>query len=291
MSRAPAAQRVIPALAALAAPPLLAVVLASAPEGNAGAHAPAAPPPGAPADVAQILKQAQRIQTQDLAAWGRYRFRRIWTRKDHDDAGAVVSRERLEFLITPREGGFDELLLSRNGAPPTPQEVERHRKEARFSKHYLTTVRGDAQSSEGGYSLAHLLNMSAYRYAGPELHDGTPCHRLDFSPDPGNRQSGLSGKFADAMIGHLWISADGHHLAGARTWTIRPVSIYLGLSKVHDLEISMESRPVADGHWLPSRIEVRTKVRVLVKTLNRVNTYEYQDYEPVRGEGTVSAGS
>lgn len=286
MSRASRAHPGNFSLAAI--PALLSLWAASTPD-----PAPAAPPDALPntEEVAHILHHAQRVQTLDVAAWSSFRFRRAWLREEYDDAGTVQSREHLVFQITPdRGGGFDELLLSHNGRPPTPKEVEEHRREARFSKHYLTMVRGDAQTSEGGYSLAHLLHMSSYRYAGRETYNGFPCHRLDFSPDEVNPKGGLSGKFASAMVGSLWISVDGHHLAGAHTWTVRPISIYLGLSKVHDLDIRMESRPGPDGFWLPRRIEVRSKVRILIRTAQRRSLYEYLDFESFRRDGPAPAG-
>jgi hypothetical protein len=294
MSRASSAHRALLALAALAVAP------------GAAPPSPVAPPPfpvaprvadgvgaGAAAgepDVGLILHEAQRVQVVDVAAWSRFRFRRTWLREERDDAGAVILREELEFRVTPERGGFDELLVLRNGEPPTAQEIERHRREGRFTKHYLTMVRGDAQSGEGGYSLAHLLRMSSYRYAGRELYNGFPCHRLDFSPDEERPGGGLSGKFANAMAGSLWISVDGYHLAGAHSHTVRPISIYLGLSKVHDLDILMESTPNVDGYWLPKRIEVRSKVRILFRTLNRMNVYGYLDFAPVAAAAT-SAGT
>ena len=294
MYRASSAHRALFALAALALLPLAA---AGAREertpddpGGGSAGGPAASAPAGPDEVAHILRQAQRVQTKDVAAWVHFTFGRSWLREEYDDSGSTLSRESLEFRIAPERGGFDEVLVSRNGAPPTAQEIEEHRREARFTKHYLTMVRGDAQSSEGGYSLAHLLHMSSYRYAGREAFEGVPCHRLDFSPDPEHARGGLSGKIASAMIGSLWISVDGYHLAGAHSWTIRPISIYLGLSKVHDLDIRMTSRPTPDGHWLPHRIEVRSKVRILINTVDRRSVYEYFDYQPLRADASVSAG-
>jgi hypothetical protein len=300
MLRAASAHRAWFALAVLAALPLAA---AAAPQGRApdaagsaegaaptGAGAPRPGPPAGSEDVAHILKEAQRAQTVDIAAWSRFSFRRVWLREEFDETGARVSGERLEFAIRPEGGAFDELLVSRNGAPPTAKEVEEHRKEARFTRHYLTMVRGDAQSSEGGYSLAHLLHMSSYRYAGREEFEGVPCHRLDFSPDPQETRGGLSGKFAGAMVGSLWISQDGHHLAGAHSWTVKPISIYLGLSKVHALDVRMTSRPTGDGYWLPHRIEVRSKVRILFRTVDRRSLFEYLDFAPVRSDASISAG-
>ena len=244
-----------------------------------------AAPPAGPPELSVILKEAQRVQREDTAAWSRFRFQRLWQREEFDEEGGLLEREVLEYRITPNGHGFDEELVRRNGAPPEEGEIEKHRRQARFTRHYQTMIEGGGQGNEGGYSLSHLLRLSAYRYAGREHHGGVPCHRLDFSPDEENPKTGISGKFANAMAGSVWITVDGHHLAGVRSRSLRPISLYLSLGKVHHLELNMESAPAAGGVWLPRRIEVTTRARVLIKAVRRKNLYEYSAYEPApRGD-------
>jgi hypothetical protein len=259
--------------------------------GAAGSPAGAAPigsvPAIAPSDLDHILLEAQKRQKEDVAAWRRFRFRRLSEREQLDDSGSVLEREDLEFLVTPNARGFDELLLRLDGREPEAAEIGRHRRIARFTRHYDALLAGEGQQDEeDGYSLSQLLRLSAYRYAGQETYSGVACHRLDFSPDETGGRGGLAGKFAGAMAGSLWITVDGHHLAGAKAKTVHPVSIALSLSKVHDLEVSLESQRVMPGIWLPRRIEVKTRARVLFKPIRKRNTYAYRDFEPVRGAAT-----
>jgi len=150
---------------------------------------------------------------------------------------------------------------------------------ARVEPSERTLITGDSDDDEeGGYSLGDLLRLSAYRYAGRETLDGVPCYRLDFSPDESKRADGLAGRFANAMDGSLWITVEGAHLARAAARTIRPVSIALSLSKVHDLRVSLDSAPVEGGVWLPRRIEVLTHARVLAFSVRRRNVYRYSDF-------------
>ncbi len=236
-----------------------------------------------PGDLAGIVTEAQRVQKADVEAWKRYRFRRQTLREWFDEDGALTEKEDLLFVVTPTTGGFDEELVGMNGAAPPPDDVETHRREAMFTRHYnemMQSESGDIGNS--GYTLATLLKMSAYDYAGMEVIHGVLCHRLDFRPDDSLAWGGIAGKIARAMSGSLWITADGHHVAAAHTRTVRPVTLYLSLSKVKDLEITMESQPVADDVWLPGRIEVVSKVRVLFNVLRKRNTIHYTVFEPAQ---------
>lgn len=238
--------------------------------------------PAAPLDLASLLGEAQRVQAADLAAWRRFRFRRRHTKDYLDDAGRSTETQDRESLVTPAGEVFDELLVRLDGREPTPREAGRHRREAKFSKHYATLLAGDAEDDEeGAYSLGVLLRLASYRYVGREAIDGVPCHRLDFSPDPAKEAGGIAGRFAEAMQGSLWATVDGLHLFRARARTIRPISIALSLSKVHELEVGLDSQAVAPGVFLPRRIEVRTSARILTHAIRQRNVYTYSDFAPV----------
>src|SRR5713101_5855692 len=146
------------------------------------------PGPGGPAacvpDLGPILEQAKKVETADTAAWARLSFRRHTLRQDLGPDDEVLSSEEMEFLVTPQAGGFDERLVRHDGKNPEPWDVKRHRRLGRFAKHYRTFISGESGDDEqGGYSLADLLHLSAYHYAGRETIVGAPCYRLDFSPD------------------------------------------------------------------------------------------------------------
>jgi hypothetical protein len=246
----------------------------------------AAPPartdvrPGLPTnDLRFIVSEAQKVQTADVLAWSRFRFGRRAEREDYDESGRVVERDDLEFEVTPETGGFHEELLRHNGVAADPSERDRQRRSASFNRHYRTLVAGANGEEEGGYSLGQLLHLASYRFRGKEPFNGVDCYRLDFSPDDVQPMTGgLAAKFSKAMRGSLWITAEGFHLAGARAETVQPISIALSLSKVYELVVRMDAGPVGEGVWLPLRVEVTTRARVLIKSIRRRNLFTYSDF-------------
>ena len=256
---------------------------------NAAAGAPDAGPGMAPAppaaeptpDLDLIIREAQRVQLEDTAAWPRFRFRRHVRTERLDADGDVTGSEELEFVVTPKAEGFDEDLQSIEGRQPTAKEVRRHRRLARFTRHYEAARSGEGSGAlGGGYSLSLFLRRAAYRYAGREEIGGVPCHRLDFSPQEHDDLKGYEGRLASAMGGSLWISVDGYHLVRARTRMVRPVSIVLLLFRFRDLAVDLDSAPVAPGVWLPRRIEVRADARVSFWPLRRHSVLQYSDFTP-----------
>lgn len=259
----------------------------------AGEAPPAAEP--VPSDLQFILSEAQRVQEADVAAWSGYRFRRRAEHQELGDAGEIESRETFEFLVTPRPGGFDEELLRLDDREPLAEERERHRKLGSFGKHYRTAMSGMGNEEvDGGYSLGLLLHLSSYRYAGLEEHDGVACYRLDFFPeeDGAQKEKGLAWKVARVMKGSLWIAREGFHVAAARAETVRPISLALSLAKVSEVQVSVDCGPVGEGVWLPQRIEMRTRARILLRSIHRRNLYSYSEFlhqPPPVQEGVRSA--
>jgi hypothetical protein len=245
---------------------------------------PSQPPPEPPPDVDRIIQEAKRVQFSDMAAWARFRFRRQIEQQRLDGAGQVLETHRLEFDITPLGDGFDERLILIDGRAPTAREETQYRRQASFGRRYRAArAGGGSGGEEGGYTLESLLRLSHYTYGGLEDVGGVPCHRLDFKPEEGEKGRGVEARIAASMAGSLWITADGHHLARAAARTVRPVSIALSIAKVYELELRLDSAPVAGGFWLPGEIEVRADARVSWVPVRKRSFYRYSDFHPVSG--------
>lgn len=248
------------------------------PSRAAEAHSAAEP---VPSDLQFILAEAQRVQEADVAAWSDYRFIRRAEHQDLGESGEIEDHEVFEFLVTPRLGGFHEELLRLDDREPMEEERDRHRKLGSFGKHYRALMSGASNDEvEGGYSLGLLLHLSSYRYVGLENRDGVACYRLDFFPDEdgGPKEKGLAWKVARVMKGSLWIAREGFHVVAARAETVRPISLALSLAKVSEVQVSVECGPVGEGVWLPHRIEMRTRARILLNSIHRRNRYAYSEF-------------
>jgi hypothetical protein len=124
--------------------------------------------------------------------------------------------------------------------------------------------------------------MPSYRYEGIEAVEGVPCHRLEFDPLPQESAAdGVAGKISQATAGTLWVTEQGLHVIRAESRSTRPVPVALSLAKVESLNIQLENHEVAPGVWLPRRIEVRSRGRILLSRFNKRNVFLYSEFEPV----------
>ena len=252
---------------------------------NSGAAAP--PKPAAP-DLQALVHEARKAQRADIVAWAQYRFRRQERVEELTETGQIKSVRTFDFEITPLHDSFDERLLFLDGLAPPEAEVEEQRRNGRFAKHYRTLLAGsEEEDPESGYSISTLLRLSEYRDAGRESIDGIDCHRLDFEPQENPPGSGIEARIAEAMSGSLWLTADGAHLIRARTTSTRPVSLTLGLFKVHALEVAFDAQRVATDTWLPRQLSIASHARLVFLGQHRKRVFTYSDYAPLaRAEAT-----
>ena len=236
-----------------------------------------------PPDVGRILEKARVVQEKDLAAWSKFRFRRSVRRELLGEEREILKKERLVFVVTPSGEGFDEELVSLDGKIPSAGEIKRHRRLARFTRHYKILSTEDSSKEGGetgvrGFSLRSLLRLSSYRYGARETRNGRSCHRLDFEPDKKIKGDGVENKLAEAVVGSLWIEADGFHVVQAEAATVKPVPFAFHLGKLIDMRLTMENAPVTPSIWLPKRIEIETKTRVFLRIARKRNFYTYSDF-------------
>ena len=241
----------------------------------------------APPDLQAIVHEARKAQRDDILAWAEYRFRRQERVEELTDTGQVKSVKTFDFEITPIGDGFDERLLFLDGLAPSADDVEEHRRTGRFQKHYRTLIEGsEEEDPESGYSIGTLLRLSEYRYAGRETIDGAECHRLDFDPQEDPPGSGIEARIAEAMSGSVWLTVDGAHLVRARTTSTRPVTLTLGLFKVHSLEVAFDAQRVGDGVWLPRQLSIVSHARLVFLGQHRRRVFTYSDFAPLPGHRT-----
>jgi hypothetical protein len=269
---------------------VVATVLRVAAFGLALSALPAVPEPGLPSpDVPALVLEAQRVQQADAAAWREFRFSRGVRLERLSSEGRTLGVEETLSEVAPVGDGFDERLLRINGRAPTPAEVENFREKEPFARHYRTLRAGGAEKEEeGGYSLATLLRLSTYRYAGRETIGGVECHRLDFSPDADHPKDSLAARVAGAMAGRLWLTVDGAHLIRARAASLRPVPLTLGLFSVRSLDLDLEAVEVAGGTWLPGRLTIVSDVRIILVGQVRRRVITYSNYARVADEQAAS---
>jgi len=230
-----------------------------------------------PPDLDDLLAAAVEANTLDRSAWTGYSFKRHVLRQKLDTAGEVEWRQEMLFQNTPTAGGFDEILISMDGQPPSDSDVKKHRRAGRFQERYESSTELALDNPIGpDLELLPLLLDQEHRYVGEESVDGTACHRIAFSArkSPG-ADAPVPERLKHAMEGSMCISSDTSRLMAAELQTARPIAV--GRKKIDQMRIVFAARPVNEI-YLPSRIEIVSYVAIPGKKFRSHNVYRFTDF-------------
>ena len=262
----------------------LAIILIGQVPGPPGEYAGSIPAIGLEgAELSALLDQARAVQRSDLEAWHRFEFTRRVVRERLATDGSLSSREVLDFIVTPLEEGFLENLRLINGLSPSRRQIAKHREAARFTTRYREALGGaDGSGKSAGdassYGMRVPLTGRSFHHLGREMVDGIRCHKLALEEEPQPGESGIRARIAAAVIGTIWLNVEDLHIVRAELHAAHPVAGALGLVKLLGLDILMETRLQDAEIRLPSRIEVRTDLRILGFVRRTRNEFLYSGF-------------
>ena len=263
---------------------LLAIILIGQVPGASGVDAAANPASGLKeTELSALLDQARAVQRSDLEAWHQFEFRRRVVRERLAADGSLSKREVLDFILTPLEEGFLENLHSIDGQSPSTRQISEHRKAARFTTRYREALGGGDGSGQpaedaSSYGIRVPLTGRSFHHLGWEMVDGVRCHRLALKEEPPEGKKGIRARIAAAIIGTIWLDVKDVHIVRAELRAAHPVSGAAGLVKLLSLDVLMETRLQVAGVRLPSRIEVRTDLRILGFARRTRNEFTYSGF-------------
>ena len=230
------------------------------------AQTPSAQPAPEAAATVELVRDAARYQQAELQHTGwalRYRVHRADSKED-----------TVRDLVETASGNVAR-TLQRGGVslPPDQEHAELER------LHSLTTAEvarhhhnGEAIDHYGSELVSAMPDAMDYRLASgqPQLPN-VPGHQivLDYDPRPGFKPSGTVQSLLTGLAGRMWIDADTHHLLRIEVHVTRNLSLALGLlARVYQGgTLTYEQRPVGEGHYAYSHIDIHVLLReLLVKT-------------------------
>jgi hypothetical protein len=132
-----------------------------------------------------------------------------------------------------------------------------------------------------------------FQLIGEEAVNGRPAYVLQATPHPGYHPHGRYGKMFLGVEGKLWIDKQDLGWVKVDGQVIQPVSMGLFLARVQrGSHIMMQQIRVGDGMWMPRRIEVCVRAKVLfVMSYDMDRILTYSDYLPDRQASLVSFNS
>lgn len=200
----------------------------------------------------------------------------------------VEEVERETYRQYPLVGVLYEELIARDGEPLDEDGVrdEVERKEAFVREVRDRVSRGEDPAPEVETRVdfdREFVDRYRFTLEGEDTLDGHPAWILHMEPRSGDLPVRRSIDTAlNKAVGRLWIAQDDYGLVRAEFRLAEPVRFWGGfLGTLRDTAGRMEYVRVADGIWLPARLEVRIDLRILFGNIRRRIVREWSGYAPL----------
>lgn len=242
----------------------------------------------------QVAKNKMLAERVDAELLNTYTYRKKVLEETLKKDNTVKSSEWKEYEVFPSKEGNYTRLLSKNGVPLPPKELkkqdedqadkERKRleREARLSPRERQ-AKIDLQRKERKERIEEVFNAFYFTLLGREWIEGSPALVLAFTPKPNAPLSTRAGKMIFRNVaGKVWVEENEYALMKIIFETIDSITFGAGLLAKLDkgTVITQELRKVNNEVWLPVRVEMRLKARLLMaKGINQRRLEEYWDYK------------
>src|SRR5579871_2555600 len=243
---------------------------------------------GKPADPS-IRMEARQIIAPFVAA-----TERNWQAQDRythverdenlrlDSDGRVKSRDVDVSRVILVNGAPFEQFLEHNGRPLSPQEEAQQEQKIEKQKHETPEDRQArlAKERENRSLIRELPAAFEFQVIGEDVVNGRPAYVLRATPRPTYQPVGKYGRIFSKVAGRLWVDKQDLGWVKIEGQVIQPFSLGVLLARVQrGSQIEMEQTRLADGIWMPARLDLRASAKLLfVKSLLIERVLTYSDY-------------
>jgi hypothetical protein len=236
-------------------------------------------------DVRGIVEASVAATQRHWRAWVLYSYLERDETRHMDPTGQVKSAEvevSRAFLV---EGARLEQLVERNGRPLPAEEQRRQREELDRVKRLppgQRAVQLRREIEENSSLVAEVPKAFDFQFAGEDTIGGRPAWVLQAAPHPGYQAQGKYGRMFSKVAGKLWVDKQDFGWIRVDGQVIQPFSMGLFLARVlRGSRITVQQTRVAEGLWMPERIEVLASAKILfVKSLVIDRVLSYSEYSP-----------
>jgi|ERR1051326_6183530 hypothetical protein len=243
-------------------------------------------------NIRHIIELSIASTERNWQARSHYTYTEIDEDRRLDSRGQVQSADVDVSTIMLVNGVPCEQLMKRNGKPPSA--VEQRKEEVKLGKlQRETPEERAARLREERENMSFIREVPLgfdFQLLGEEVVNGRPAYVLQAMPHPGYHPHGKYGRMFSRVQGKLWVDKQDFGWVKVDGEVIQPISMGLFIARVQrGSHIMMEQVRVDDGIWMPKRIEVRVRAKVLLVMsydIDRILTYS--DYLPAQQASWVS---
>ncbi len=247
-------------------------------------------PIGQPSPV-EIVRRSVVAADRGWKAQQAYKYTERDEERHADSRGIIKSGKVVVSRITFVNGAPFEEIVAHNGVPPTPAE-KRKDQEARHKLETETSAERAARLKKDEENRAFIREVPRafdFRLVGADEINGRPAWILEATPKPGYRSHSKYGKIFSKVTGKLWVDQQDYGWVKVDATVTEPFSMGFVARIQRGSHIYFEQTHVADGIWLPKKIEVKAEAKVFF--FLKYNTEEAITYSNYRAAQPVELAS
>lgn len=233
-------------------------------------------------DARQIIGPFVAATERNWQAQDRYTYVERDEDRRLDSDGRVKSRDVDVSRIILVNGAPFEQFFEHNGRPLSPQEEAQQEQKIEKQKRETPEDREArlAKEHENRSLIRELPAAFDFQVIGEDVVNGRPAYVLQAIPRPGYQPHGKFGRIFSKVEGRLWVDKQDLGWVKIEGQVIQPFSLGVFLARVQrGSHIAMEQTRLADGIWMPERIEVLAAAKLLfVRGLVIDRVLTYSDY-------------
>jgi hypothetical protein len=145
--------------------------------------------------------------------------------------------------------------------------------------------------------LSDILARYDFRALAREEVDGRAAIVMEFAPRPGKRDLEADHVLRH-LAGRIWVDEQEREVVRAEVHNTAGLKFGLGLlASISEVDVKLQFRKIADGAWMPSRLDTRAAGRILLlkgvrvkvtRTYGRYRRFEVESQEKVAPISTRS---
>jgi hypothetical protein len=248
-----------------------------------------------PPNIRHIVELSIAATERNWQARNHYTYIEVDEDQRLDSRGLVQSADVDVSTIVLVNGAPFERLMKHNGMPPSASEQRKQEVDLGKLRRETPEERAERlhEDREDSSFIREVPLGFDFQLVGEEAVNGRPAYVVQSTPHPGYRPHGKYGKMFLGVEGKLWIDKQDFGWVKVDGQVIQPISLGLFLARVQrGSHIMMDQVRVGEGIWMPKRIEVRVRAKVLfVMSYDMDKILTYSEYLPAQQAPLVSLNS
>ena len=243
-------------------------------------------------NATQIAERSIAVADRNWTARQNYTYVERDEEKHFDSEGRTRSTDVRVSRAIFLNGNIIDQTVSHNGGPPTPEQKKKdqellRKRRSETSQERVARLR---EEKENRAFIGEVISAFNFRLLGEQVVEGRAAYILQATPKPGYRAHSKYGKIFSKVQGKLWVDKQDFGWIKVDANVVAPFSMGLFLARVNPgTRILFEQERVAEGIWLPRRIEIKADARILfLKNYQMQEVISYSDYRPAQPSQVVA---